>query len=300
MNAHRVNTHHDWPALATSSWQPTRDTLHMYTQIVGKIALSLRPPINHWWHVTLHVSARGLTTGAIPIGSGVMDLEFDLIDHVLLVRAGDDTPRTVPLTGSSVADFYAGVMAALSDLGVEVSIHTTPNEVEVATPFPDDTLHHSYDPHAVHTFWEQLVAAEHVLQRFRSEFRGKSSPVHFFWGSMDLAVTRFSGRPAPTHPGGAPHCPDSVMREAYSRELSSAGFWPGGGAEGAFYSYAYPAPRGFEAARMPEGAFFSGEFGEFLLPYERARTASDPEGLVLDFLHASYGAAVELGDWPTT
>ncbi|MEV8213543.1 DUF5996 family protein [Leifsonia sp. NPDC077715] len=284
--------------LAVDSWQATRDTLHMWTQIVGKIRMALTPSVNHWWHVTLYLSARGLSTGPIPVPGGILDMEFDFVEHRLVLRSSDGERRYLPLAGQSVASFYAATMDALGSLGVEVEIHPVPNEVEVAIPFAEDTEHCTYDPEQAQAFWHQLIDAGTQLQRFRSRFIGKVSPVHYFWGAMDLAVTRFSGRTAPMHPGGAPNCPDSVMHEGYSHELSSAGFWPGGGAEGAYYSYAYPAPAGFADAEVPEGAYFSDALGEFLLPYEVVRAAADPDALVQAFLEATYRAAAELGEWP--
>lgn len=284
--------------LPVDSWQATRDTLHMWTQVVGKIRMALTPPVNHWWHVTLYLSARGLSTGPIPIPAGILDIEFDLVEHQLVLRTSDGAERAIALPGQSVASFYTATMDALGELGVAVEIHPVPNEVEVAIPFADDTEHCTYDPAQALAFWHQLIDAETQLQRFRSRFTGKVSPVHYFWGAMDLAVTRFSGRPAPRHPGGAPNCPDSVMLEGYSHELSSAGFWPGGGAEGAYYSYAYPTPDGFADAEVPDGAYFSAEFGEFLLPYEVVRSSNDPDALVQEFLEATYRAAAELGSWP--
>ena len=284
--------------LPVDSWQATRDTLHMWTQIVGKIRMALTPPVNHWWHVTLYLSARGLSTGPIPIRAGILDIEFDFVEHRLVLRTSEGGRRVLPLAGQSVASFYSATMESLGELGVAVEIHPVPNEVEVAIPFADDTDHCTYDPEQAQAFWRQLIDAGTQLQRFRSRFIGKVSPVHYFWGAMDLAVTRFSGRPAPRHPGGAPNCPDSVMFEGYSHELSSAGFWPGGGAEGAYYSYAYPAPAGFADAQVPVGAFYSEELGEFLLPYEVVRSADDPDALVQEFLESTYRAASELGDWP--
>ncbi|MGO4534785.1 DUF5996 family protein [Leifsonia sp. 2MCAF36] len=286
------------PELLVDSWQPTRDTVHMWTQIVGKIRMALTPPINHWWHVTLSLSARGLATGPIPIPMGVLDIEFDFVEHQLVVRTSDGGRRAFPLAGQSVASFYEQTFRALGELGIAVEIHPVPNEVAVAIPFADDTTHCTYDPEQAEAFWRQLIDADRQLREFRSGFVGKASPVHYFWGAMDLAVTRFSGRTAPRHPGGAPNCPDSVMLEGYSHELSSAGFWPGGGAEGAYYSYAYPAPEGFAAAAVPEGAFFSEELGEFLLPYETVRRSADPDALVQEFLQATYRAAADLGGWP--
>jgi hypothetical protein len=288
----------NWPALKTTDWADARDTFHMFTQVIGKVRLTLAPPVNHWWHVPLYVSARGLTTSAIPYGSDALDIEFDLVDHVIRFRRSDGRSTSFALEPMSVADFYARTMASLEGIGVDVRIHGSPNEVDPAIPFAEDTTHSSYDPAAVHAFWRQLVQAERVLSEFRSRFIGKTSPVHVFWGALDLAVTRFSGRVAPPHPGGAPNCPDSVMLEGYSHELSSAGFWPGGGDEGAFYSYAYPAPEGFADAAVPAGSYFSAELGEFVLPWETVRAADDPDRLVLDFLEATYLAAAGLADWP--
>ena len=268
-----------WPALAVATWTPTRDTLHMWTQIVGKIRMALAAPVNHWWHATLVVDARGLTTGAIPVGDRVLEISFDFVDHVLRARTSDGA-SVLPARGPIGGRLLRGRPRPVRVLDVSVRIHPAPNEVAVAIPFPDDTMHATYVPEQAHAFWRQLIAANRVLQRFRAEFRGKVSPVHYFWGAMDLAVTRFSGRPAPRHPGGAPNCPDSVMREGYSHELSSAGFWPGGGAEGAFDAYAYPAPDGYSEAELPDGASFSADYGEFLLPYEVARTSPDPDGTV--------------------
>ncbi|GAB3395755.1 DUF5996 family protein [Humibacter soli] len=287
-----------WPSLRVDSWKPTRDTVHMWTQIVGKIKMTVSPPVNHWWHAALYLSPRGITTGPIPGGRGVFEIELDFSSHRLTVQTSSGEERGFPLSGHSVADFYADIFAVLRELDVEVTIHPTPNEVLVATPFFEDTAHCTYVPDHAHAFWSQLIEAQRVLQLHRSRFRGKASPVHYFWGAIDLAVTRFSGRPAPRHPGGAPNCPDSVMVEGYSRELSSAGFWPGGGEEGAFYSYAYPEPGEFENAPMPEGAYYDADLGEFLLPYETVRRSPDPDALVLEFLERTYQAAATLGDWP--
>jgi hypothetical protein len=288
----------DWPALRVQEWADTRDTLHMWTQIVGKIRLAQAPMINHWWQVPLYVSARGLTTSAIPHGRRLFDVEFDFCDHQLRIRSSSGQERDVALEPKSVAAFYTETVAALHDLDLEVPIRATPTEVERAIPFADDYEHASYDPVAAQRFWRQLLAAHRVLTEFRSRFIGKVSPVHFFWGSFDLAVTRFSGRTAPTHPGGAPNCPDWVMVEGYSHELSSCGFWPGGGDEGAFYAYAYPEPEGFRDYPIrPEGSYYSSEAGQFLLPYEAVRTAPDPEGMLLEFLQTTYEAAAERGSW---
>jgi hypothetical protein len=282
-----------WPRLRVADWTDTRDTLHMWLQIVGKIRMAYAPAVNHWWHVTLHPSARGLTTSAVPYPGGVFEIEFDFIDHRLLLRTSDGGSRTVALAPKPVAVFYRETMAALSELGVKTRIHAVPNEVEHAIPFAFDELHKSYDGAAVRLFWRQLLQAERVLKRFGSSFVGKASPVHFFWGAMDLAYTRFSGREAPPHPGGAPNCPPAVMHEGYSHELASFGFWPGGAEEGAFYSYAYPEPPGYADA----GAFDAG-LGELLLPYEAVAGASDPDAVLTDFLRSAYAAAADLGDWP--
>ena len=286
-----------WPALAVDDWADTRLTFHMYTQIVGKIRLACAPKVNHWWQVPLYVSARGMSTGAVPYRDGVFDIEFDLVASELVLRRSDGGRRAVALRPVSVARFYAEVMAALAELGIEVSIHATPNEVDPAIPFADDTEHCSYDAEAVRLFWRQLIQADRVLGEFRGRFSGKSSPVHFFWGALDLAVTRFSGRDAPAHPGGVPNCPPEVMLEGYSHEITSAGFWPGGGAEGAFYSYAYPVPDGYADIPVPAGAYFSADLGEFVLPYEVARAAADPDRLVLEFLQATHDGAARLARW---
>jgi len=286
-----------WPALAVADWTDSRDTFHMFTQIVGKIRLKCEPMVNHWWQVPLYVSARGLTTGSMPYAGDAFDMEFDLVDHVLRIRRSDGRSAEVTLRAMPVAEFYAATKAALAEVGIDVPIVARPNEVDPAIPFADDFGHASYDPAAVHAFWLQLVQAQRVLTDFRAGFGGKVSPVHFFWGAIDLAVTRFSGRPAPQHPGGVPNCPDHVMIEGYSHEISSAGFWPGGGAEGAFYSYAYPAPEGFSDAPVPAPAYFDHALGEFILPYEAVRIAADPDALVRDFLAATYEAAASLGRW---
>ncbi|MBM9504680.1 DUF5996 family protein [Actinacidiphila acididurans] len=287
-----------WPALRVADWGETRDTLHMWTQIVGKVRLAHAPMVNHWWQVTLYVTPRGLTTSAVPYGSGAFDAEFDFIDHRLRIRNSSGGTRSVELRPMPVAEFHGRTTAALAELGIEAPISPGPNEVEPAIPFAEDYEHASYDADAAHLFWRQLLQANRVMQEFRSRFAGKVSPVHFFWGAMDLACTRFSGRHAPEHPGGAPHCGDWVMVEAYSRELSSCGFWPGGGEEGAFYAYAYPEPQGFAGHRVaPADAFYSKEHGQFLLPYEAVRTAADPDRTLMDFLRTTYEAAAEHGQW---
>ena len=287
-----------WPSLRVDDWTATRDTLHMWTQIVGKIRLTHAPLLNHWWQVTFYVSPRGLTTGSIPYGDRLFDIEFDFCDHQLVIRSSDGGVETVALEPKSVADFYGQTMRALGRLGFDIQIHARPNEVELAIPFAEDTQHAAYDADAAHLFWRQLVQASRVMGIFRSHFVGKVSPVHFFWGALDLACTRFSGRPAPEHPGGAPNCGDWVMVEGYSRELSSCGFWPGGGEEGAFYAYAYPEPDGFADYPVePAAAQYNAQFGQFLLPYEAVRTADDPDETLLRFLHTTYAAAAERGNW---
>lgn len=287
-----------WPALRVDDWQPTRDTLHMWTQIVGKVRMAHTPLVNHWWQVPLYVSARGLTTSAIPYRTRVFEIEFDLSGHRLAIRDSSGAHREFPLEPMPVADFYARVLRILDELGIETHIQPTPNEVPDAVPFAEDTVHDSYDPAAVSLFWKQLIQADRGLHMFRSYFIGKVSPVHFFWGSFDLACTRFSGRAAPPHPGGAPNCGDWVMVEGYSRELSSCGFWPGGGEEGAFYAYAYPEPDGFADYPVAPGqAFYSPDFRQFLLPYETVRTAADPDATLQQFLQTTYAAAANRGGW---
>jgi hypothetical protein len=287
-----------WPRLRVADWTDTRDTLHMWIQIVGKIRMAHTPAVNHWWHVALYPSARGLGTSFIPYGNGAFDLEFDFLDHRLRLRTTDGRLREVALEPKPVAAFYAETMAALAGLGIETRIHAVPNEVELAVPFAEDEKHHAYDGEAARLFWRQLLQAERVLGRFRSGFVGKASPVHFFWGAMDLAYTRFSGRTAPPHPGGAPNCPPSVMREGYSHELASCGFWPGGGAEGAFYAYAYPEPPGYaDRPVLPDAAYYDSGSGEFLLPYEAVAGSRNPDRVLLNFLRSTYEAAADLGRW---
>ncbi len=287
-----------WPRLRVADWTGTRDTLHMWAQIVGKIRLAHAPLLNHWWQVTLYVSPRGLTTSAIAHEDGAFDLEFDFIEHVLRIRTSDGPLRLVKLGPITVADFYAQTMDALDDLGISARFQPRPNEVDPSIPFAEDREHASYDAESAHMFWRQLLQANRVMGEFRSRFVGKVSPVHFFWGALDLACTRFSGRPAPPHPGGAPNCGDWVMVEGYSRELSSCGFWPGGGEEGAFYAYAYPEPPGFAAHPvLPDGAYYSHENGQFLLPYEAVADTADPDAALMRFLESTYEAAAVHGDW---
>jgi uncharacterized protein DUF5996 len=289
-----------WPALPLDGWQTTYRTLHMWSQIVGKIRLSQTPWINHSWHVPLYVTARGLTTSPIPHGSSTFQIDFDFIDHRLVIQTSDGESRALALAPRSVAAFYRAVLAALDALKVPVTINRMPNEVENAIPFDQDEEHASYDPEQAQRFWRILVQSERVLQQFRARFVGKVSPIHFFWGSFDLAVTRFSGRPAPSHPGGVPNLPDWVVREAYSHEVSSCGFWPGGGPHPfpLYYSYAYPEPEGFSAAPVrPAGASYSPELREFILPYEEVRNAESPDRALLEFLQSTYDAAATLAGW---
>jgi hypothetical protein len=290
-----------WPELPYAAWKDTRDTLHLWTQIVGKIRLALTPWRNHSWHVTLYVTPRGLTTSPIPHSGGSFSIDFDFIDHVLWMRTSDGRVRQMMLRPMPVAEFYAGLMAALGELGIVVRINRMPNEIPDAVPFDQDRVHSAYDPDYANRFWRVLLASHDVMAHFRTAFLGKVSPVHFFWGSFDLAVTRFSGRTAPRHPGGVPNLPDQVAQEAYSHEVSSAGFWPGGGGPveyAAFYSYAYPAPEGFSAARVrPAQAMWSNELGEFLLAYDAVRTARDPDATLMEFLQSTYEAAADLGKW---
>jgi hypothetical protein len=290
-----------WPELPYAAWKDTRDTLHLWTQVAGKIRLALTPWQNHSWHVALYVTVRGLTTSPIPWRDGSFQIDFDFIDHVLWVRTAGGHFRQIMLKPMSVAEFYEALMIALRELGIDVRIKTMPNEIADCIPFEQDTRHATYDADYANRFWRVLLATQDVFARFRTGFLGKTSPAHFFWGSFDLAVTRFSGRLAPRHPGGVPHLPNSVAQEAYSHEVSSAGFWPGGGGPidyAAFYSYAYPAPAGFAAAKVtPPQAFFSKELGEFLLPYDAVRTAPDPDAALMKFLQSTYDAAANLAKW---
>jgi len=289
-----------WPALPFAEWKDTAITLHMWTQIVGKIRLTLTPWTNHSWHVTLYVTARGLTTSPIPHGSSTFEIRFDFIDHQLRILKSDGAGRTIELKPRSVAEFYRAVMKTLSDLSLPVTINTMPNEIADPVPFDQDEEHHSYDREYANRFWRVLVQSDRVFKEFRSCFCGKCSPVHFFWGSFDLAVTRFSGRPAPPHPGGIPHLPDAITREAYSQEVSSLGFWPGNAAmpTPVFYSYAYPEPPGFSEAKVrPDAAFYESKLREFILPYDAVRNAEQPDKALLDFAHSAYDAASQLGKW---
>lgn len=289
-----------WPALPLDGWSDSCATLHMWTQIVGKIRLAMTPPINHSWHTTLYLTSRGWTTSPIPHGDRTFQIDFDFIDHALRISANDGGTGGFPLEPVTVAEFHRRVFAELDRLRLPVHIYGRPNEVPDPIPFAKDEVHRSYDREYVSRFWRATVQADRVMKAFRGEFTGKCSPVHLFWGALDLAVTRFSGRPAPEHPGGIPYLPDRVTREAYSREVSSCGFWAGGGAVpyAAFYSYAYPPPAGFAEARVePAEAFYSTDLGEFILPYDVVRTASSPDDVLLRFFRSTFNAASQLAAW---
>ncbi|CAA9343630.1 MAG: Ava_C0101 and related proteins [uncultured Nocardioidaceae bacterium] len=287
-----------WPVLSGPGWQETRDTLHMWTQVVGKVRMAVEPPLNHWWHVPLYVSSRGLTTSLVHHPVTPFEITFDFRAHRLSVDLVDGQAMHVALFPRSVADFYAEVMAALGQLGLDVVINPRPVEVVEAIPFHEDTLHASYDADRAQAFWLALVQTQRVLRRFAAGFAGKNSPVHFFWGSFDLAQTRFSGRPAPRHPGGVPNCPDSVMEEAYSHEVSSCGYWPGGESEGLFYAYAYPVPEGYRSRPVsPAAAGYDDALGEFVLPYADVRRSAAPDPDLLGFFQSAYDAAADLGGW---
>jgi Family of unknown function (DUF5996) len=289
----------NWPELPVEQWQPTRDTVHRWTQIVGKTRLALAPRVNHWWGSTLYVTARGLSTSLMPYSGGGLEIEFDFIGHELTIATTQGAVRRMKLRPRTVADFYAEFRTCLRDLGVEAVIMATPNEVPDAIRFDADAVHADYDAEAIHRFWLALVSMHRVMSQFRAGFRGKASPVHFFWGGFDLAVTRFSGRPAPPHPGGIPACPAWVMAEAYSDEVSSCGYWPDGATEGVFYSYAYPVPDGFaEEPVTPAAAYYDQQLGEFVLPYAAVRTASDPDATLLGFLESTFQAAYRTASWP--
>lgn len=286
-----------WPEMPIAAWNDTRETLHRWTQVVGKVRLALAAPINHSWGVTLYVTARGLTTSAMPYEHGVVEMTFDFVTHQLRIELSDGQQRSVLLKPRSVADFYADVMTSLRALGVNVSIWTTPVEIEDRTPFEKDEKHGSYDSEFANRFWRVLAESDRVFGEFRSRFIGKCSPVHFFWGSFDMAVTRFSGRPAPEH-GPVPNIAHSIVKEAYSHEVSSCGFWPGmNDIEPIFYSYAYPEPKGFSSCQVqPREATYSKDLGEFLLPYDAVRTADSDEAL-LAFCQTTYEAAADCGGW---
>ncbi len=299
-NLHQRSTRNDWPDLPFEAWSDTCATLHMWLQMVGKIRLVQSPWVNHSWHTPLYLTARGLTTSPIPYGARSFQIDVDFIDHVVSILEDDGRSAELVMEPRTVASFYEDLFGKLGELGLDVKIHITPSEVQDAIAFEQDLEHASYDPEYAHRFWRLLCQVDRVFKEFRAGFIGKCSPVHFFWGSFDIAVTRFSGRTAPPHPGGVPNFPDWVAREAYSHEVSSAGFWPGGGGVDypAFYSYAYPTPDGFAETRVgPGDAFFSEQLGEFLLPYEAVRRASSPDDALLEFLQSSYEAAAELARW---
>lgn len=295
MSAPPQSSNSSWPELPLHAWQNTYATLHMWTQVVGKIRLALSPRINHWWEVPFYVNARGLTTSAIPYGEGIFEVQFDFIDHCLEISTSWGKKKAFALKPQSVADFYAEFMSALKSLGIEVKIWTMPVEVQNGIRFEDDTQHASYDPEYANRFWQLLIQCNNVFQEFRAGFIGKDSPVHFFWGSFDLCVTRFSGRPAPPRPDA-----DSITREAYSHEVISAGFWPGGGdvKDAAFYVYAAPEPLGFSQQKVkPAAAFYHPQIKEFLLMYDDVRRAPSPRQALLDFLQGTYDAAANLAHW---
>jgi uncharacterized protein DUF5996 len=288
-----------WPDLPYAAWNKTASALHLWAQIVGKVRLTLTPWLNHSWQVPLYVTARGLTTSSIPVGNEILEIEFDFMSHRLIARTSKGEERSLALEPQPVADFYRHAMDLLSSVGVIVTINEMPSEVPSPVRFSQDSISRDYDAAAVHRFWRTLVQVDRIFKLFRSGFVGKASPVHFFWGSFDLAVTRFSGRAAPIHPGGVPGLPDEITREAYSHEVSSAGFWPGGEAfpQAAFYSYAYPEPAGFRDRPITPGAYFDKTLSEFILPYDMVRGAENPDALLLDFLLASYAAAADTGGW---
>jgi Family of unknown function (DUF5996) len=289
-----------WPDLPLEAWSDTYQTLHLFTQIVGKVRLTQCAWLNHSWHATLYVTARGLTTSPVPYGARSFEIEFDFVDHQLRVLSSDGATGGFPLQPQSVATFYARLMEEMGKLGLQVSISRKPNEVAEPIRFDKDEIHKAYDREYVSRFWQILVQSDRVFKEFRARFVGKASPVHFFWGAPDLAVTRFSGRSAPLHPGGVPHLPDAVVREAYSHEVSSCGFWPGGGPipYPVFYSYAYPEPAGFsEAPVAPRSAFYSAELREFILPYDVVRQSPSPDETLLEFLQTTYEAAANLANW---
>jgi uncharacterized protein DUF5996 len=289
-----------WPSLPLGEWSDTLATLHMWMQIVGKVRLVQSPWVNHSWHVTLYVTARGLTTSPIPYGERCFEIDFDFVEHRLRIRSSDGRESGFPLEPQTVAAFYARLREHMATLDVRVKIYGKPNEVADPIPFREDETHRAYDPEYSHRFWRLLVQADRVLKEFRARFIGKCSPVQLFWGAPDIAVTRFSGRVAPEHPGGIPNLPDWVTREAYSHEVSSCGFWAGGGAISypAFYSYAYPEPAGFAQAPVkPAAAFYSPDLREFILPYDVVRQSEDPDAMLLDFLQTTYEAAATLAAW---
>jgi Family of unknown function (DUF5996) len=297
---HHADRTRTWPSLPLDEWQDTYATLHMWTQVVGKIRLAQSPMVNHWWQVPLYVTARGLTTSSIPYGSEAFQIDFDFVDHRLTIASSAGGEQNLALVPRTVADFYHELFSALRSLGIEVHIWTTPVEVPDVIPFEKDRVHAAYDADYAHRCWRILLQADRVFKAFRGRFLGKSSPVHFFWGGFDLAVTRFSGRQAPAYAGAAPNVGPHVMHESYSHEVISAGFWPGDGRlpYPAFYAYAVPEPAGFRGARVrPEDAFYSGELGLFILPYDAVRTAERPDEMLLEFMQSTYDTGANLGKW---
>ena len=289
-----------WPSLHYSDSQDTLATVHLWTQMVGKVRLRQTPWVNHSWHVTLYVSSRGLTTGSIPYEQGLFTLEFDFLDHQLFLTTSTDQQHAISLADGTIADFYRQLQTMLRTAGIAVDIHTRPNELDPATPFEEDHQDRSYQPNQAHAMWQAFVRIHNVFTQFRAGFIGKVSPVHLFWGAFDLAVTRFSGREAPPHPGGMPNIPLEVMREAYSHEVSSAGFWPGNPdfPEAAFYSYCYPTPELFKEQPVePSAAYFHQDLGEFVLPYAAVQRADNPEATLMRFLQTTYAAAANTGEW---
>lgn len=295
----RVGPASAWPELRYENWRDTATTLHLWTQVVGKVRYGLTPWLNHSWHVPFYVSACGLDTSVIPVGDEALQMEFDFVRHRLAMRTSRGDERFVPLGPQTVAEFYRECLAALNEMGISVAIYDMPSEMVGAIRFREDGQHATYDPDAAHRFWRVLLQADRVLKLFRTGFLGKSSPVHFFWGEFDLAVTRFSGRPAPRHPGGMVGLPDAVTIEGYSHEVSSAGFWPGNDEHPTpmFYSYAYPQPARFPNQPVTPGASFDPALGEFVLPYELVCSSSQPDEFVLDFLQSTYAAAADTGNW---
>jgi hypothetical protein len=299
-NASHRATSNDWPTLRYQDWAPTCTTLHLWTQIVGKARLAETPWINHSWHATFYLTARGITTSTIPHGPRTFQVDFDFVADMLRIASSDGGNATIALTQGSIADFHARFCAALRELRLDIAMHDRPSEMPTSVPFVEDTAPRPYDADAVRRFWRAMLHVERVFTRFRSGFLGKVSPVHLFWGGFDLAVTRFSGRRAPRHLGGAPNMPKAVNVEAYSHEVSSAGFWPGGAGvdDAAFYSYAYPEPDGFRVAKVrPGGSAFDTNLGLFLLPYAEVRSAADPDAMLLEFLQSTYDAAANLAAW---
>ncbi len=290
-----------WPVFPVTGWEETRPSLQRWSQIVGQIRMALTPPVNHYWHVPLYVSARGLTTSAIPYRSELFEMEFDFLRHQLEITTNWRGSKTVPLRATSVAEMYSDIFAGLRQLDIQVSILNTPVEIPDPIPFEEDRSQRGYDPIAAETFWRVLIQADRVFKTFRGEFLGKASPVHFFWGGFDLAVTRFSGLRGPMWDGPTLNVDPHVMHESYSHEVSSAGFWPGDASTGpAFYSYAVPEPSGFRQAAMPSGATYNDQLGEFLLPYETVQSSADHDATLLAFLHSTYAAAADLGRWDRT